>query len=109
MLGCNLESLKKQTSRSERFYLVLLGKGRRMDAFHLMETVVVTVDIPDEGILAGDVGTVVDIYTQLSPAYEVEFTTADGSSRSLVTLAPNQMRHLLPMDVLTIRQLPSPH
>jgi hypothetical protein len=77
-----------------------------MDDFQLMETVVVTVDITDEGILAGDVGTIVDIYTQLSPACEVEFTTSDGSTRSLVTLAPNQIRHLLPVDVLTIRQLP---
>jgi hypothetical protein len=79
-----------------------------MDEFQLLETVVVTVDIPDEGILAGDVGTVVDVYTQLSLGYEVELTTADGSSRALVTLAPNQIRRLLPVDVLTTRQLPGP-
>lgn len=83
-------------------------KGPQMDEFQLLEMVVVTVDIPDEGILAGDVGTIVDVYTQLSPGYEVEFTTADGTSRALATLAPHQIRHLLPVDVLTIRQLTSP-
>jgi hypothetical protein len=79
-----------------------------MDEIQLLEMVIVTVDIPDEGILAGDVGTVVDVYTQLSLGYEVEFTTADGSSRALVTLAPSQLRRPLLTDILTTRQLPGP-
>lgn len=77
-----------------------------MDELQLLETVVATVDIPDEGIRAGDVGTIVDVYTQLSKAYEVEFVTADGSPRALITLAPGQVRRLTPLDVLTTRQLP---
>lgn len=76
-----------------------------MDEFQLMETVVATVDIPEEGILAGDVGTIVDIYVELAKAYEVEFLTANGSERALITLAPNQFRRLTPADVLTTQQI----
>ncbi|MBZ5499824.1 MAG: DUF4926 domain-containing protein [Acidobacteriia bacterium] len=78
-----------------------------MEELQLLETVVATVDIPEDGIRAGDVGTVVDVYTQLSLAYEVEFVTADGSPRAQVTLAPDQIRRLTPLDVLTTRQLPA--
>jgi len=78
-----------------------------MDEFQLQEMVVVTIDIPDEGILAGDVGTIVDVYTQVARAYEVDFCTTDGSPRALVTLAPGQIRHFTPADVLTTRQLPA--
>ncbi len=76
-----------------------------MDEFQLLESVVVTVDIPEEGILAGDVGTIVDIYVELAKAYEVEFLTANGSERAMVTLAPDQLRRFTPADVLTTRQI----
>ena len=76
-----------------------------MDEFQLLETVVATVDIPEDGILAGDVGTIIDIYLELAKAYEVEFLTANGAERALVTLAPDQFRRLTPADVLTTRQV----
>ncbi len=76
-----------------------------MDEFQLLETVVATVDIPDENVLAGDLGTIIDIYVEISKAYEVEFLTANGSERALVTMAPNQFRRLTPADVLTTRQI----
>ena len=75
-----------------------------MDSFQLLETVVVMVDIPNEGICAGDVGTIIDMYTQAAPAFEVEFAFANGAPRTMVALAPDQIRHLDPADVLTIRQ-----
>lgn len=75
-----------------------------MDEFQLLESVVATVDIPEEGIRAGDVGTIIDIYLELAIAYEVEFLTASGSERALVTLGPDQIRHFSPADVLTTRQ-----
>jgi hypothetical protein len=79
-----------------------------VDEFQLLETVVATTSFPDDGILAGDVGTIVDVYTQLAPAYGVEFSLANGSPRVMVTLAPSQIRHLTTADVLTTRQLTSP-
>ena len=69
------------------------------------ETVVATVDIPEEGVVAGDLGTIIDIYLELSKAYGVEFLTASGSERALVTMAPSQFRRLTPADVLTARQI----
>ena len=76
------------------------------ETLNLLETVIITVNIPDHGVLAGDLGTVVDLYTNPNLAYEVEFVNPDGSTRALLTLAPSQVRHLMPADVLTTRQLP---
>jgi hypothetical protein len=77
-----------------------------MDKFELLETVITTANIPDHHVLAGDVGTIVEIYKAPDLAYEVEFVNPDGSTRALLTLAPNQLRRLAPADVLTTRQLP---
>lgn len=57
-------------------------------------------------VLAGDLGTIVEIYTEPQLAYDVECVNADGSTRALVTLAPEQVRRLAPADVLTTRQMP---
>jgi hypothetical protein len=77
-----------------------------METFKRLETVIATVNIPDQRILAGDLGTIVEVYTDPTPAYEVEFINADGSTRALMTLSPHQIRRLSPADVLTTRQLP---
>ncbi len=74
--------------------------------FDLLETVITTVNIPDRHVLAGDVGSIVEIFNTPELAYEVEFVNPDGSTRALLTLAPNQLRRLAPADVLTTRQLP---
>ncbi len=71
----------------------------------LLDTVVVTENFPEEQILSGDIGTVVEIYNQPNLAYEVEFVNPDGSTRALLTLMPNQVRKLSPMDVITTRSL----
>ncbi len=73
---------------------------------NLLETVISTANFPEHGVLAGDLGTIVEIYTTPTLAYEVEFVNPDGSTRALLTLAPSQVRRLSPDDVLTTRQLP---
>jgi hypothetical protein len=73
---------------------------------HLLDIVIATVNLPDHNVLAGDLGTIVETYTHPSLAYEVEFVHPDGSTRALLTLAPDQVRKLSPADVLTTRQLP---
>ena len=72
----------------------------------LLETVIATVNFPGQSVLAGDLGTVVEIYTEPGLAYEVEFVNPDGSTRALLTLAAAQIRRLSEFDVLTTRQLP---
>ena len=75
-------------------------------AIELLETVIATASFPGQFVLAGDVGTVVEVYTQPELAYEVEFVNPDGTTRALLTLAPSQVRRLTELDVLTTRQLP---
>ncbi len=47
------------------------------------DRVVLTVDVPAEGLEAGDVGTVVHIYSG-GVAYEVEFVTLEGNTAAVV-------------------------
>jgi hypothetical protein len=74
--------------------------------FSLLDIVIVTANFPDYQVLAGDLGTVVEIYTTPQAAFEVEFVNPDGSTRSLLTLSADQVRRLSPADVLTTRQVP---
>ncbi len=71
----------------------------------LLETVIATVDLRDEQVLKGDVGTIVEIYSSPRQAFEVEFVNPDGSTRALLTLLPDQVRRLAPTDVITTRPL----
>lgn len=71
----------------------------------LLDTVIVTVDLPSEEVLAGDLGTIVEIYNAPSPAYEVEFVNPDGTTRALLTLSSQEIRPLSATDVLTTRQV----
>ena len=72
----------------------------------LLDTVIATTNFPEYMVLAGDLGTIVEVYSIPDRAYEVEFVNPDGSTRALLTLARQQVRSLLPADVLTTRQLP---
>ena len=53
--------------------------------------VVLTRDIPESGLDAGDVGAIVHIYGQ-GAAYEVEFVDGDGTTIALVTLKSESVR-----------------
>lgn len=72
--------------------------------FHLLDTVIMTANLSTDEVLAGDLGTIVEIYTDPSPAYEVEFVNPNGTTRALLTLSPDQIRPLSENDVLTTRQ-----
>lgn len=70
----------------------------------LLDTVVLTTDLPQDEVLAGDLGTIVEVYTQPYPAYEVEFVNPTGTTRALLILSSAQIRPLSEDDVLTTRQ-----
>ena len=55
------------------------------------DCVVLTQDIPDEGLQAGDVGTVVHIHRE-GAGYEVEFMTLTGQTVNVATLLAPQLR-----------------
>ena len=56
-----------------------------------LSLVVLTCDIPDSGLFAGDVGAIVHIYDQ-GAAYEVEFVAGDGTTIALITLKSESVR-----------------
>ena len=53
--------------------------------------VVLTGDIPDSGLYAGDVGAIVYVYGK-GTAYEVEFVDGDGTTIALITLKSESVR-----------------
>jgi len=53
------------------------------------DCIVLTTDLPAEGLAAGDIGTVVHIHKG-GEGYEIEFMTLDGQTVAVSTLLANQ-------------------
>ena len=53
--------------------------------------VVLTASLPAHGLVAGDVGTVVQVYED-GKAYELEFFALDGHTTDVVTVEADQVR-----------------
>ncbi|MBL8132168.1 MAG: DUF4926 domain-containing protein [Anaerolineae bacterium] len=63
-----------------------------MDDLKLLDVVAVTVDLPEHGLVRGQVGTIVE---QLSPdVFEIEFSDDDGRTYMMVPLHAAQLLHL---------------
>jgi len=69
----------------------------------LLDTVVLARDIPAHGLLAGDLGAIVEVYG--SDAFEVEFVTASGRTGALVTLQAEDIRSIEDTDLIAVRRL----
>jgi Domain of unknown function (DUF4926) len=70
------------------------------------DCVVLTADLPNEGLKAGDVGTVVHIHNG-GAAYEVEFMTFAGNTIAVTTVDANALRPVGERDVSHVRELQS--
>ena len=68
------------------------------------DRVVLKVDLPAEGLKAGDVGTVVHLYRD-GLAYEVEFTTLSGDTAAVVTVQKSQVRSVRKREITHAREL----
>lgn len=68
------------------------------------ERVVLRTPLSNEGLEAGDVGTVVHVYEDRQ-AYEVEFVTLDGHTAAVVTLEASQVRPVGRHDITHAREL----
>ena len=68
------------------------------------DCVVLTADLPAEGLLAGDVGTVVHIHKG-GVAYEVEFVTLTGRTVAVATVEASQLRPVSRQDLNHVREL----
>jgi hypothetical protein len=70
------------------------------------DCVVLTTNVPAEGLEAGDIGTVVHIHKG-GEGYEVEFMTLTGETVAMVTLLASQVRPLNRRDLAHTRE-PAP-
>ena len=68
------------------------------------ERVVLTGDIAANGLEAGDVGTVVHVYTD-GAACEVEFVKLDGTTAAVVTLEADKVRPVRKHEIAHARAL----
>ncbi len=77
--------------------------------FDLYSEVILTVDLPQDGLCAGDVGTVVERHTvpDREEGYSVEFFDMTGRTVAVVTLPASCLRAPAPGDRPTIRTLSS--
>lgn len=68
------------------------------------DCVVLTKSLPEEGLEAGDVGTVVHIH-QNGVAYEVEFVTLAGRTVAVATVGAAGLRPVGQRDINHVREL----
>jgi hypothetical protein len=69
-----------------------------------LSSVVLNLDFPEHGLVAGDVGTVVHCYGDGS-AFEVELLRGDGTTIAVVTVEHGDIRPMQGQDVLHVRSL----
>ena len=68
------------------------------------DCVVLTQNLPEENLVAGDIGTVVHIHG-CGAGYEVEFMTLAGETVAVATLLPAQLRPIARRDIAHVREL----
>jgi hypothetical protein len=68
------------------------------------DRVVLRVDLSNEGLKTGDVGTVVHVHSG-EKAYEVEFVTLDGHTEAVVTLRAADVRSVRKHEITHAREL----
>lgn len=71
------------------------------------DRIVLTTDLPKEGLKAGDVGTVVHVHGQ-GVAFEVEFLTLDGGTAAIATVLASQVRPITHRDLTHARPMEVP-
>lgn len=65
-------------------------------SFEELDVVRLTTDLPEDGLAAGAVGTVVHIFRTPSTAYEVEFVDDDGVTLAMTTLTEGMLESYAP-------------
>jgi hypothetical protein len=75
--------------------------------FQLLDTVALVHDIPASGLLAGDLGAVVEVHED--GALEVEFVAASGRTEALLSLQETDVRALGDRDLISVRTLAAAH
>ena len=66
------------------------------------DLLVLTADISEKGLQAGDVGTIVHIHPE-GKAFVVEFMALDGDTLAIATVLPSQARPVTGQDITHAR------
>ena len=69
-----------------------------------LDTVALARDIPEHGLMTGDLGTVVHAY-DTGQAFEVEFMTLDGTTVAVVTLDADAVRPVRAREIAHAREV----
>ena len=69
-----------------------------------LDNVVLTVDLPQHGLTAGDIGSVVMAHTE-NEGYEVEFMTLDGETLVVTSLVSAQVRPISHKEIAHVRSV----
>lgn len=69
----------------------------------VLDTVVLEIDLPSQGLRRGDVGAVMEVYEP--DGLEVEFVTGSGRTQALLTLRVDDVRLITDTDILAVRSL----
>lgn len=72
--------------------------------FKELDTVVIERDLSEHGLQRGDLGAVVQVYGE--EGLEVEFVSASGRTRALVTLDHSDVREARDEDLVSTRTAP---
>jgi len=69
--------------------------------YRVLDSVVLDRDLPEHGLLKGDLGSVVEVYEP--DGLEVEFVTASGRTAALLTLTVHDVRAVADDDLVSVR------
>ena len=68
-----------------------------------LDRVILTEDLPEHGLKAGDIGTVVLIHRG-GEGYEVEFVALDGETLAVTSVFASQVRPSMPNEIPHVRR-----
>ena len=68
-----------------------------------LDQVVLTGDLPEHGLIRGDIGTVVLLHDK--KGFEVEFVALDGETIAIASLSANQVRPIGPREIAQARAI----
>ncbi len=74
--------------------------------FRTLDVVVLGRDLPNHGLRKGDLGAVVHVYPP--DGLEVEFVTAAGKTKAVVTLSKTDVREVRDNDLISVRSIEAP-
>lgn len=68
-----------------------------------LETIVLSHDIPEHGLQAGDIGVIVHLRNDDN--FQVEFVSGEGDTVALLDLSLNDIRPMAPKEILHARKI----